>query len=108
MTGRNSNEKRIDCGRKEDLMTFIYGECTPDEERSFKQHMHECASCQSEATGFGAVRDRLQSWQIDSVPRINLELAAERPRSLRAILNELAAALPAWFKYGTAFAAACS
>jgi anti-sigma factor RsiW len=108
MTGRNSNEKRIDCGRKEDLMTFIYGEFTPDEERSFNQHLHECANCQSEAAGFRAVRDNLQSWQIDSAPRISLDLGAERPRSLRAIINELASALPSWFKYGTAFAAACS
>jgi hypothetical protein len=108
MKDQNIKGKNVDCGRKEDLMTYVYGECPTDLERSFKQHLHECEGCRSELAGFSAVRDNLQSWQIESVPRLNLDFASERPRSLRAIFNELAAALPAWFRYGTAFAAACS
>lgn len=103
MKNQNNN-----CQRKEDLMTYLYGECTPTEERTFKQHLQECAGCKKEAADFGMVRESLQTWQIPESPRILLDLPMERPRSLREILQELGAALPAWFKYGTGFATACA
>lgn len=106
MKNQQINEK--DCLRKEDLITYLYGECTPAEERSFKQHLPECSSCQREMVEFGVARESLQNWQIPPSPRVVLDLAAERPRTLRAILAELAAALPGWFKYTAAAASACA
>ncbi|MEW6730565.1 MAG: zf-HC2 domain-containing protein [Acidobacteriota bacterium] len=103
-------DKKVDtkCQRKEELVTYLYGECNSEEERSFQQHLRECAHCQREVSEFRAVREGLQSWQVETVPRITLDLTTARPRSLREILRELAAVLPAWFKYGTAFATTCS
>src|SRR5215467_4077111 len=104
MSNRKIDDENSGCGRKADLTAYIYGECTPDEERSFKMHMNECAVCKREAVEFLDVRKSMQAWEINSAPRLNLNLAAERnaPRSLREIFSELAAALPGWFKYGTA------
>lgn len=107
MKGQEHNSNLAECKRKEDLVTYLYGECTPDEERSFKEHLRGCLSCQQEAGDFGIVRKSLQTWDVMEVPpSVVLDLNNERPRSLRAILAELAAALPGWFKYSTAFASA--
>ncbi len=103
MKNQNNN-----CQYKEDLITYLYGECTPTEEYTFKQHLQECAGCKKEATDFGMVRKSLQTWQVPETPRIVLDLAVARPRSLREILQELGSILPAWFKYGTGFASACA
>jgi hypothetical protein len=102
------NGKISECQRKEELITYLYSECNEQEQRTFQQHLKECASCQREAAEFGVVRKSLQSWQVAESPRIVLDLEPTAPRSLRAILAELAAVLPGWFKYGFACAAACS
>lgn len=107
MKGQNLN-KMDDCQRKEELVTFLYGECSPAEERAFKEHIQTCISCQREVTEFGVMRESLQTWQVTDVPRVNIDLQAATPRSLRAILSELSAALPAWFKFSTGLATACS
>lgn len=98
----NKNE----CNRKEDLITYLYGEATPAEEKAFKQHLQECSSCKKETAEFGIVRQSLQTWQAPEAPQVALDLPVERPRSLREILRELGSVLPAWFKFGTGFAAA--
>jgi polyhydroxyalkanoate synthesis regulator phasin len=103
----NTNHRH--CDRKEELVNYIYGECTANEERSFKQHIQECTPCRNEVAEFSSVRSNLQSWQLPESPRIVLDLAVTQPtRSLKAILSELSAFIPRWFKYSTAFAAACS
>ncbi len=94
------------CQRKEDLITYLYGEATPTEEKAFKQHLQECASCKKEMSEFAMVRESLQTWQTAEAPKIAMDLPLERPRSLKEILKELGTILPAWFKYGTGFAAA--
>lgn len=94
------------CQRKEDLITYLYGELSGIEETNFKQHLDNCLSCKKEVSEFGMLRENLQTWQAPETPRIVLDLPLERPRSLREILQELGSVLPAWFKYGTGFATA--
>ncbi|MBI4852859.1 MAG: zf-HC2 domain-containing protein [Acidobacteria bacterium] len=97
------------CQRKEDLVTYLYGELTPSEEKNFKEHLNICSSCKKEASEFGMLRENLQTWQVEETPRVVLDLpTTQRPRSLKEILQELGSILPAWFKYGTGFAAACA
>lgn len=100
--------KNNNCQKKEDLVTYLYGELTLAEEKNFKQHLETCSECKKEASELGMLRENLQTWQLGETPRVVLDLPVERPRSLREILRELGAALPAWFKYGTGFATACA
>lgn len=110
MRGNVMNSYKKECSRKEDLITYLYGECTPKEEKEFKLHLQECSSCKQESAEFGMLRQNLQTWNMQETPRVVLDLANERPRtrSLKEILQELSSALPAWFKFGTGFATACA
>lgn len=102
MPSQNFNNKNGgECQRKEDLVTYLYGEATSEQERSFKQHLKECSSCEQELKDFGFARQTLQNWEVTPPLPMVLELPATQVRSLKAILQELAAILPAWFKYGT-------
>lgn len=103
------------CNRKEDLVTYLYGEMTSTEEREFRKHLGQCKSCEMEERDFKAVRMSMQSWQLGEIPRtvIELEKSALQPklqpnRTLKQILSELAEALPVWFRYGATFATACT
>ncbi len=99
------------CNRKEDLMTYLYGEMTSAEEREFRKHLGQCRSCEMEERDFKAIRVSMQSWQLGEVPRtvIELEKSTLQPtRTLKQILSELAEALPVWFRYGATFATACT
>ena len=95
------NKNGGECQRKEDLVTYLYGEATSAQEDSFKQHLKECRNCEQELKEFGFARQTLQTWEVIPPLPMVLELGATQPRSLRAIFQELAAILPAWFKYGT-------
>ncbi len=110
MRGNVMNSYKKECSRKEDLITYLYGECTPKEEKEFKLHLQECSSCKQESAELGMLRQNLQAWNMQETPRVVLDLATERPRarSLKEILQELSSALPAWFKFGTGFATACA
>lgn len=98
------------CNRKEDLITYLYGEMPSAEEREFHKHLEQCRSCQTEEREFRAVRADLQSWQLGEVPHTVIEFerapAKARNRTLKDILIELADAVPFWFRYGAAFATA--
>lgn len=110
MRGNVMNSYKKECSRKEDLITYLYGECTPKEEKEFKLHLQECSSCKQESAELGMLRQNLQAWNMQETPRVVLDLATERPRarSLKEILQELSSILPAWFKFGTGFATACA
>lgn len=113
------NRAKTECERKEDLMDYLYGEFSAEQEKSFKKHLLECISCQKEVNEFRAVSTSLKAWHVEGSPNISLsEIVGETvkkqlptvatARSVREIISELVAALPAWFRYSSAFAAACS
>jgi hypothetical protein len=97
-------ETRIDsnaiCGRHEDLVTYLYGESTGEERRSFELHLEQCTSCSGELKGFGRVRDSLGAWNLNfesSVPTVNIEIRRNPIESLRDLLQALSS-LPNWIK----------
>ena len=58
--------------REEAIVAYIYGEMTPSEHLAFAAHLEDCARCQSELSGFTAVRKQLASW---APPEMNHTLA---------------------------------
>ena len=97
------------CHQHETLVTYLYGEATPDESRRFEVHLRHCASCRQELTSFETVRESLQQWQLQDLPdgRPNVRVAVEPPRrSAFSLLKELLAVTPLWAKGLGAAAAA--
>lgn len=89
------------CGRKEDLVTYLYEEANAEERASFERHLEDCRSCRSELNGFVRVRDDLCAWEVGFFPHTEIALPKNRINSLREFLNFF----PAWAR-GTALTAA--
>lgn len=89
---KNELEIRADCGRKEDLIGYLYGESSPGESSSFEEHLAGCASCSEELRAFGRVRDDLGTWQVGFAP----QTAFEPPRRKWDVLIELVGMFPVW------------
>src|SRR5262249_34190862 len=89
------------CGRKDDLLDYLYGETDSSAQASFEDHMDECGSCRAELAAFGRVRDDLSAWQIGFAPRTQVVL----PRRRLELLSGLLSSFPAWVR-GAALAGA--
>ncbi|HKX33213.1 MAG TPA: zf-HC2 domain-containing protein [Blastocatellia bacterium] len=98
---RTENKTPKDCGRKEDLIAYLYDEDTAAEHESFALHLRECASCRSEIGVFGRLRDDLSTWQVGLVPRTELSFS----KRWLEIGRELMRWFPAWAR-GVALASA--
>jgi anti-sigma factor RsiW len=94
--GREKNKLNVgnDCGRKEDLVTYLYGETNAEERLSFDRHLNDCAACRDELTTFGRVRDDLRAWQVGLAPRSEIVLR----RSRLDVLRELMGMFPGWVR----------
>jgi len=92
-----------DCGRKEDLVTYLYGEADTSERDSFERHLDDCDACRGELTAFGRVREDLGAWQLVMAPRAEVVLR----RSRVDLLRELIGMFPAWVR-GAALAGAAA
>lgn len=92
---------QIECGRKEDLVTYLYSEMNAPERANFDNHLLECESCKSELLAFGRVRDDLSIWQVGFAPRTEFV----PPRTRIAVLRELIGMFPVWAR-GLALAGA--
>lgn len=66
----NRTPNNAACNRKEDLMSYLYGEALPSEKRSFEQHLIDCIVCREELEVFSGVRETLQDWKLESIPQI--------------------------------------
>jgi anti-sigma factor RsiW len=97
-----NNEPR-DCGRKEDLVAYLYDEVGATERVSFERHLDDCDSCRGELMAFGRVRDDLSSWQVGFAPRTEIAL----PKRKLDVLRELITLFPLWAR-GAALAAAAA
>jgi hypothetical protein len=89
------------CGRKDDLLDYLYGEMKAASRPAFDRHLDECDSCRAELKAFGRVRDDLSAWQVGFAPRTEVVLARRRLELLR----ELISSFPAWVR-GAALAGA--
>ena len=94
----NSEKNRLnslnDCGRKEDLLTYLYSEANPSERASFERHLDDCDACRNELTSFGRVRNDLGAWQLGLAPRAEVVLR----RSRLDLLRELIGMFPFWVR----------
>jgi len=91
------------CGRKEDLVTYLYGEAHATERASFESHLDYCDGCRNELTAFGRVRRDLGAWQLGQIARPEIVLR----RSRLDLLRELVGMFPAWAR-GAAFVGAAA
>lgn len=104
-----SEKKRLNslndggCGRKEDLVTYLYGEVNATERASFERHMDDCDACHNELTAFGRVRRDLDAWQLGPLARPEIALR----RSRLDLLRELIGMFPVWIR-GAAFVGAAA
>jgi Putative zinc-finger len=95
---KNKFDSQNDCGRKEDLVTYLYGEAGATERASFERHLDDCGECRNGLTAFGRVRHDLGAWQLEQIacPEFTLR------RSRLDILRELIGVFPVWAR-GAAF-----
>ncbi len=101
------------CAHADELITYLYGETTEDEARTFRQHLGACASCQEELGAFGYVREAIGAWRTEALAITPLlaadhEVAARQAnikpaRSMRSALTALRdffVLAPSWLQAG--------
>ena len=89
------------CDKQEELVTYLYGEATPESAKQFESHIRECLTCARELREFSSVRDTLQTWELDTLPHIVIE----PKRTFGMIVRELFVVTPIWAKGLAAVAA---
>jgi hypothetical protein len=100
----------LDCGRNDDLVSFLYDELNPEERLSFSQHMQSCSGCKSGLAAFREVRTEVVSWRdatLGAVTPVLVQPAAkprEPRRSAVAALREFFNLSPVWMKGAVVFA----
>src|SRR6267143_3044346 len=99
------------CGRENDLVSFLYGELSDSEKRSFESHMHACRLCQVQAGEFNLIRESVAAWRDESlgcaavtVPETS-RLANQPGSSALAALRAFFDLSPFWMKGAFGFAA---
>lgn len=100
---KNRLDAPNDCGRKEELVAYLYDEAGAGERASFERHLDDCGACRAELAAFGRVRDELSAWQVGLVPRTE----ATFQRSRLDVLRELIGMFPIWVR-GAALAGAAA
>ena len=91
---KNDFDSQNDCGRKEDLVTYLYGEANVTERASFESHLDDCDECRNGLTAFGRVRHDLGAWQLEQIARPELTLR----RSGFDLLREMIGVFPVWVR----------
>jgi hypothetical protein len=103
----NSEKNELDslneCGRKEDLVTYLYGEANATERASSERHLDDCDACRNGLTALGRVRRDLGEWQLGQFARPEITLQ----RSRLDLLRELIGMFPVWAR-GAAFIGAAA
>lgn len=92
------------CGRKEDLVTYLYGEANATDRASFERHLDGCEECRNGLTAFGRVRRDLGAWQLGQLARQEIVLR----RSRLDLLRELVGMFPGWVRGGVFIGAAAA
>lgn len=113
----NENERPI-CHRAEDLVTYLYGEATPEEARDFASHIRQCDACRTEFNVFNQVHESIVSWRNEALGKVGAPARArdtidvvhpeiiQHGRRLPALaaVREFFAVSPLWLRGATAFA----
>lgn len=94
------NDSR-DCGNRDILVSYLYGEGDEQERLAFAAHLERCERCAREVAELQAVRQDLAEWSPpEMVLGFRVVRAPEPPRSRWAWLRP--AALPAWAQLAAA------
>jgi hypothetical protein len=88
------------CQMHDLLVTYLYGETTPEDSIRFESHLVDCPPCKQELSAFESVRESLQLWQLEEAPSMRMALAQsiQPQRSFIAVLKELFLVMPVWAK----------
>ncbi|MBK8315463.1 MAG: zf-HC2 domain-containing protein [Acidobacteria bacterium] len=92
MLNSKLNDNPADCGRKDDLVAYLYQEASPAECESFESHLDSCGVCRDELQSFGRVRQELSTWQLGWLPQTSFEL----PQSPLQTVRGFFALFPLW------------
>ncbi|HXT69561.1 MAG TPA: zf-HC2 domain-containing protein [Vicinamibacterales bacterium] len=52
------------CNQREQLIGYVYDECSAAERAAVQQHLDACAECRTEIAALRSVRDDLQAWDV--------------------------------------------
>jgi anti-sigma factor RsiW len=69
------------CERAGELVTYLYGEASPDEAKVLRRHLTNCAVCRDELAAFGGVREAVGAWRaeaLDSLPSLDMSEVLNR------------------------------
>src|SRR5882672_2100603 len=100
MNNKGSKNNR-GCDKQEELVTYLYGEATPEATKQFETHMRECLTCARELREFSGLRETMQTWEMDTLPHIVIE----PKRTFGMVIRELLTITPIWAKGLAAVAA---
>ncbi len=99
------------CGRENDLITFLYCEMNDVEAQTFQRHLHVCASCNAELEAFRDVRESVVAWRNEALGVISspvrkwaVATADHKKPSAWAALREFFNLSPLWMKAAVAVA----
>jgi len=101
----NDDKNTPACGNHEDLVSYLYGEVSPEQARRVEAHLAGCSRCDEEIAAFRRVRTALQEWELNDMPIVRVALPSRR-RSAASILKELFGVAPVWAKVLSGAAAA--
>jgi anti-sigma factor RsiW len=113
-----------DCGYAETLVSYLYGEISPDDSRAFESHLIACSACRADFREFDQVRGSVALWrddilavapvstsQLSPLPEIapvavreSAEVNRNRGKSAVAAIREFLSLSPMWLRAATAFA----
>jgi len=91
------NPKTSACNNHEELVSYLYGEVTPEQARRVEAHLTECSRCDDELGAFRRVRSNLQEWELNDMPIVRVALPPQR-KSAISVLKELLGVAPVWAK----------
>src|SRR5689334_10694267 len=100
MMSNDMNSNR-GCDKQEELVTYLYGEATPEATKQFETHMRECLTCARELREFSSLRETMQTWEMDTLPHIVIQ----PKRTFVMVMRELLTVTPVWAKGLAAVAA---
>jgi hypothetical protein len=90
----------VRCDDKHRLVSYLYGESSPEESAAVQSHLAACAACAAEFAGLQDVRGHLAAWPA---PEVDLGFTLTRASALPAPVSPAVSApprrswaLPAW------------
>ncbi len=66
------------CNRNDELIAYLYGECSAEERQRFDAHLLACPDCSAEVAGLSSVRAALADWAPPD-SRLGFKIVQEQP-----------------------------